>query len=148
MTLASLHLLACIKPAWAATFCGFHALAVNDTGRGRGLAPCRPARALDQDSIDLAPNIAVAPIVKVMLNRREWRKVLRQSTPLAAGRQNIEDCIHDRAKMPLVSPSVIRNQRRESCGRAKLTHFFWGLFWVSLLGRLLGIWAMTGNTNR
>src|SRR5499427_11091995 len=35
---------------------------------------------------------------------------------------------------PLVSPSVIRNQRRESCGRAKLTHFFWGLFWVSLLG--------------
>src|SRR6516162_5127321 len=100
MTLASLHLLTRIKPAWAATFCGFHALAVNDTGRGRGLAPCRSARALDQDSIDLVPNIAVAPIVKVMLNRCEWRKVLRQSTPLAAGRQDVEDRIHDGAKGP------------------------------------------------
>jgi hypothetical protein len=27
---------------------------------------------------------------------------------------------------------VIRNQRRESCGGVKITHFFWGLFWVSL----------------
>src|SRR6516225_8671249 len=85
MTLASLHLLTRIKPAWAATFGGFHALAVNDTCRGRGLAPCRSARALDQDSIDLAPNIAVAPIVKIMLNRCEWRKVLRQSTVDAVG---------------------------------------------------------------
>ena len=100
MTFASFHLLARIKPAWAATFCGFHALAVNDAGRGRGLAPYRPARALDQDPIDLAPNIAVAPIVKVMLNRCERRKVFRQSAPLAAGRQNIEDRIHDGAKMP------------------------------------------------
>src|SRR6516162_1074502 len=100
MTLASLHLLTRIKSAWTATFCRFHALAVNDTSRGRGLAPCRSARALDQDSIDLAPNIAVAPIVKVMLNRCEWRKVLRQSTPLAAGRQDVEDRIHDGAKRP------------------------------------------------
>src|SRR5215471_21034508 len=113
MTLASLHLLARIKPAWAATFCGFHALAVNDTGRGHGLTSCRAARALDQDSIDLAPNIAVAPIVKVMLNCRERRKVLRQSTPLAAGRQNIEDRIHDSAKMPFgrtPSPTPLRQQ--------------------------------------
>src|SRR6516165_2391003 len=113
MTLASLHLLTRIKPAWAATFCGFHALAVNDTGRGRAFAPCRSARALDQDSIDLAPDIAVAPIVKVMLNRRERRKVLRQSTPLAAGRQDVKDRIHDGAKRPFgrtPSPTPLRQQ--------------------------------------
>src|SRR6202040_3264452 len=46
-------------------------------------------------------NIAVAPIVKVMLNRRERRKVFRQSTPLAAGRKHIENRIHDGAKVPL-----------------------------------------------
>jgi hypothetical protein len=32
---------------------------------------------------------------------------------------------------------VIRNQRRESCGGVKITHFFWGSFWVSLSGWLV-----------
>jgi hypothetical protein len=176
MTLASLHLLARIKPAWTATFCGFHALAVDDTSRGSGLASLRPARALDQDTIDLPPNVTVAPIVKVVLNRREWREVLWQSAPLATGRKDIEYRIHDGAEIPFrwtssatplrhqsaqqnplvscritcitqaiaailfaggfgpshVCPWVIRNQPRESCDGAKITRFFWVLFWVRL----------------
>src|SRR5580692_1901977 len=45
VTLASLHPLARIKPAWTATFCGFHALAVDDPSRRSALASFRPARA-------------------------------------------------------------------------------------------------------
>src|SRR5438105_3428113 len=100
VTFSPLHLLTRIKPAWTATFRRFHALAVDNTSRGTALASLRPARALDQDTIDPPPNVAVAPIVKVMLNRRVRRKVFRQSTPLAAGRKNVEGRIHDGPKRP------------------------------------------------
>src|SRR5437879_8704860 len=83
VTFASLHFLTRIKPAWTATFRRFHALAVDNTSRRRALASLRPARALDQDTIHVPPNVAVAPIVKVMLNRRKRWKVFRQSAPLA-----------------------------------------------------------------
>src|SRR5258708_4139008 len=85
VTFASLPPLARIKPAWTATFCGFHTLAVDDPSRRSALASLRPARAFDKHTIDPPPNVAVAPIIKVMLNRRERWKVLRQSAPLAAG---------------------------------------------------------------
>src|SRR5581483_10122562 len=42
-----------------------------------------------------------APIVKIVLHRRERRKVFRQGAPLAAGGKNIEDCIEDGPKWPL-----------------------------------------------
>src|SRR5215472_4169773 len=116
MTLASLHPLARFKPAWTATFCGFHTLAVDDSSRRSALASLRPARALDQHTIDPPPNVAVAPIVKVMLNGRERRKVFRQSAPLAAGRKNVENCIHDDAKTPLgwaARASPFRQQRAQ-----------------------------------
>src|SRR4249919_1366399 len=98
---SSLHLLTRIKPAWTATFRGLHALAVDDTRRGSALASLRPTCVRDQDTIYPPPNIAIAPIVKVMLNRRVRRKVFRQSTPLAAGRKKVEDRIHYDAKAPL-----------------------------------------------
>src|SRR3984893_8856488 len=62
----------------------------------------RPAarRALDQDTIYVPPHVAITPIVKVMLDRGERRKVFRQSTPLAAGRKHIENAIQDDAKGP------------------------------------------------
>src|SRR5580704_12240657 len=100
VTFSPLHLLARIKPAWTATFRGLHALAVDNTSRGTALASARPARAFYKDTIDPPPNVAIAPIVKVMLNRRVRRKVFRQSTPLAAGRKHIENAIHDDAKGP------------------------------------------------
>jgi len=100
VTLASLHLLARIKPAWTAAFCRFHTLTVDDSGGRRALASCRTARALDQDTIDLAPDVAVTPIVKVVLNGRERREVFRQRAPLAAGRKNVENRIQDGAKTP------------------------------------------------
>src|SRR3984893_3419154 len=100
VTFSPLHLLARIKPAWTATFRGLHALAVDNTSRGTALASCRPARALDQDTIYVPPHVAITPIVKVMLDRGERRKVFRQSTPLAAGRKHIENAIQDDAKGP------------------------------------------------
>src|SRR3984893_18332025 len=100
VTFSPLHLLARIKPAWTATFRGLHALAVDNTSRGTALASCRPARALDQDTIYVPPHVAITPIVKVMLDRGERRKVFSQSTPLAAGRKHIENAIQDDAKGP------------------------------------------------
>src|SRR5581483_6742940 len=101
VALAPFHSLARVKPAWAATFRGLHTLAVDDSSRGSALASCRSARALDQGTIDPPPNGAVAPIVKIVLHRRERRKVFRQGAPLAAGGKNIEDRIEDGPKWPL-----------------------------------------------
>src|SRR5260221_397017 len=51
-----------------------------------------------------------------MLNRRERRKVFRQGTPLAAGRKDVEDRIHDHAKVNLArtpDPARLRQQRAQ-----------------------------------
>src|SRR5438093_6780082 len=114
VTFASLHSLARIKPAGTATFGRLHALAVDDTSRGSTLASRRAARALDQDTIDAPPNLAVTPIVKIILNRRVRRKVFRQRAPLAAGRKDVEDRIHDDAKVPLAWPPNAPLLRQQS----------------------------------
>src|SRR5258708_7025549 len=116
VTFASHHFLSHIKPAWTATFRRFHTLAIDDAGRRGSLAPLCQARALDQDPIDPRPDPPVAPIVEIMLNRCEGRKVFRQGTPLAAGRKNVEDRIHDRAKVHLArtpDPARLRQQRAQ-----------------------------------
>src|SRR5260370_38002583 len=77
------------------------ALPVDDTRRGSALAALRRTCVRDQDTIYPPPNIAIAPIVKVMLNRRVRRKGFRQSPPLAAGRKKVEDRIPYDAKAPL-----------------------------------------------
>src|ERR1700678_201861 len=113
VTFAPFHLLARIKSARTAAFRRFYALTVDDTGRGSALASRGPARALDQGAIDPAPNLPVAPIVEIMLNRRVGRKVFRQSAPLAAGCKNVEDRIHDHAKIHLTwtpHPALLRQQ--------------------------------------
>src|ERR1700722_6267243 len=56
VTFAPFPLLARIKSARTAAFRRFHALAVDDTGRGGALASRCPTRALDQGTIDPAPN--------------------------------------------------------------------------------------------
>jgi len=99
---APLDLLTCIKPAWTAVFCGLHGLTIDDSSRWRALASRPTARTLHEETIDPLPNLAVAPIIKIMLNGRERWKIFRQSAPLAAGRQYIENRIHNDAKIPLV----------------------------------------------
>src|SRR3989442_1361380 len=114
VALASVHPLGGIKPAWAATFRGLHALAVDDAGRGGAVAPGRPANAPHQNEIDPTPDARVAPAVEVVLDGRARRKILRQRAPLAAGRKNIEDRIQNVAQSNLArapDPSRRRHQR-------------------------------------
>src|SRR6266849_9390406 len=99
VTLAALHPLGGIKPAWTATFRGFHALAIDHAGRRNDVAPCYPANLLDQSKIDPTPNALVAPAVEIILNGRARRKVFRQRAPLAACRENVEDRVHHRAQI-------------------------------------------------
>src|ERR1043166_135447 len=104
MTLAPLHSLGRIKPPWTATFRGFGGLAVDDPGRGGGLASDRSASARQKSSVDAAPQLGVTPIVEVILNRRERREVLRQRAPLAPGGEEIKHCVEHGAKVDLPRP--------------------------------------------
>src|SRR5258708_5773700 len=101
MTLAPLDALGHVKPAWTATFRGLHTLAVDNPSRWRGFASLPLSDALDQRVIDRAPQARPAPLVKIILNRRACREVLRQRAPLAAAGPNIENCIHDHAETDL-----------------------------------------------
>src|SRR6266446_7166844 len=101
--------------SWTAAFRRLHGLAVDDAGRRGALAIRGQARALDQGPIDPRPHPPVAPIVEIMLNRRERRKVFRQGTPLAAGRKAVEDRIHDRAKVNLArTPDLARLRQQRA----------------------------------
>jgi hypothetical protein len=99
VTFASRHFLSHIKPAWTVTFRRFHNLTVDDAGRRPALATCCQPSVLEQGPIDPLPDPPVAPIVEIMLNRRKRWEVFRQGAPLAACRKDIEDRIHDRAKV-------------------------------------------------
>src|SRR5215471_5430643 len=114
VALTPFHLLSHIKPAWAATFRGLNALAVDNAGRGRGLTSRRPANTLDEHTIDPVPNSPVAPAVEVILNGRARRKVLRHGAPLAAGGKNVEDGVHHHAQIDLArssDPARLGHQR-------------------------------------
>ena len=102
-----------VKPAWAATFRGLGALAVDDASRGNGVASHRLAGAPYQREIDSSPNALVSPEVKVVLNGGARRKVLRQRPPLAAGRQNIKDGIHHRPQLNFSWASDAAGGRQE-----------------------------------
>src|SRR6202011_4068167 len=108
-----LYLLTRIKPAWTAAFCGLHGLTVDNPSRWPALASRRTPCALYQETIDPLPNLGVAPIVKIMLNRRERRKIFRQSAPLAAGRKHIENRVHNDANIPLAWTSNMTPLRQQ-----------------------------------
>src|SRR6202035_1762100 len=114
VTLAALHSLASIKPAWAPTFRRFHTLAVDDPSRRSALASRRSAGALHQHTIDPPPDVAVAPTIKIVLDRCERRKIFRQGAPLAAGGKNIENRIDDDAKVPLRRAPDVTPLRQQS----------------------------------
>src|SRR5882757_734461 len=70
-------------------------LAVNDRCRWSGLAPELSAGFPDQNSDDLLPPSGIAPSIKIALNRRVRRKILRQRPPLTSTRQNEQDRLND-----------------------------------------------------
>src|SRR3546814_9322285 len=63
-------------------------------GRGGGVAPQGVAGLACQLGSYHLPSAVIAPSIEISLHGRAWRKVLRQQTPLAAGGENVEDCVH------------------------------------------------------
>src|SRR6266508_1181518 len=94
MALAALHLLGHVKSTWAAAFRGLYALAVDDAGRRRRLAPDGLTRAPDETAIDAMPSPVVPLTVEVALHGRARRKFSPELPPLTAGSKNVKNGIH------------------------------------------------------
>jgi hypothetical protein len=113
VALAPLDALAGIDAARTATFGGRHALAVDEAGRGSGVAPHSLTGGRDEVGTDPPPGSVIAPAVEVALHGRAGRKVPRQGAPLAAGRQDIEDRIDNRPQLPLARPTKSPTGRQQ-----------------------------------
>lgn len=97
--LASVDALAGVKTAWATGLRRRSTLAIDDS-RGRlGFTPEFAARLPNQDSNDPVPSAGVSPGIKITLDSRVRREVARQRSPLATGRQNIENRLHHLAQI-------------------------------------------------
>src|SRR2546430_931362 len=99
VTLAAFDLLGHVKPTRTAAFRGFRALAVDDASRWDRFTPDGLACQPDEAAVDAMPSPVVAPAIEVALHGRARRKVLGQRPPLAAGRENIENGIYQRAQI-------------------------------------------------
>ena len=98
-------------------FRGFHALAVDHTGRRLHIASCREARGRDQMAVDLGQHAIVAPAVGIGAHSRDWRKLLLQKRPGAAGSSKILDRISD----PPQLTQLIADQTPSNCRLARAT---------------------------
>src|SRR5436309_13936545 len=88
MALAALHLLGHVKSTWAAAFRGLYALAIDDAGRRRRLAPDGLTRAPDETAIDAMASPVVSPYVEVALHCRVLRNLSREWPLLTVGCDN------------------------------------------------------------
>src|SRR5437868_3810917 len=84
MTLATLDPLRHVKSTRAATFRGFHSLAVDDAGGGTKLAPLPLAHLGNQGVIDQTPQSRSTPLVEVISNRSNIERSNTAENPLAA----------------------------------------------------------------
>ena len=90
MTLAPVNTLAGIVASRSSCLGRRCALTVDDRRCRTGLAREVPAGLSNQRCDDFLPSPAIAPRIKIALDRRIRRKFLRQSAPLATGRQNVK----------------------------------------------------------
>src|SRR3984957_7646742 len=103
--LTSVDLLSSIVTTWPAGLGGLGALAVDDRGRGAGVAPdpfaiCHHERVV----YPFKPPI-VASGGEPAVNCPPWRQAFRQQAPRAAGPRDIEDAVDDLAHRPLARPA-------------------------------------------
>jgi len=113
VALAPLDAFAGVDATRAATFRGRRALAVDDAGARRRIAPQCPAGARHQSIADPAPGAIVAPAVEVSLHRRARREVLGQGTPLATGGQDIKNSLDDGPQAALARPAQPARRRQQ-----------------------------------
>src|SRR5207253_5614597 len=106
MTLATLDPLRHVKSTRAATFRGFHSLAVADAGGGTKLAPLPLAHLGNPGIIDQKPQSRSTPLVEVISNGRTRRKILWQRAPLTSRARDVEDRIYDDSQSGLAWPAT------------------------------------------
>ncbi len=86
------------------------ALAVDDRCRWSGLSSKLPAGLPNQNGDDFLPPSGVAPSIEIALNRRVWRKFLRQCPPLTSAGQNEEDRLHYLPQVHLSWPAQMTSR--------------------------------------
>src|SRR5262249_37096075 len=96
---------------------GLDRLAVDDPRRRAGFAAGRFAGLQQQRKIGLFQNPAVTPRIKVVLHRRERRKLPRQLTPLAARPGDVEERVNHRPQLDFPrSPQIVSGEFSKSRG--------------------------------
>ena len=116
VALAPVDLLAGVVTARAAGLGGLDALAVDDRGRGAGVAPDPFAICHHERVVYPFKAPVVAPGGEPAVNRPPWRQVVRQQPPRAARPHDIEDAVDDLAHRPLARPARragLRQVRRD-----------------------------------
>jgi hypothetical protein len=91
MALAPVDPFPCVIASDPATFCGFYALAIDNSGARLGVAPVGQPRGFDQLAVHLIEQTVIAPGMKIAPYRRNRRQIVGQHPPLAAGRRHVED---------------------------------------------------------
>src|SRR6185295_6716459 len=110
--LASMNSFARIEAAWTAGLCCRSTLAIDDGRRRCRLAAEFSSSLPDQSPDDPVPSSRVAPRIKIALHRRIGWELAWQSPPLTAGRQNVENRLHDLPQIGLArspEPSAPRH---------------------------------------
>jgi hypothetical protein len=95
--LAPIDTFAGVEAPWTASLGCRCALAVDDRYPRPRLSSESSAGLSNQGCDDLLPPSSVAPSVKIALDRRVRRKLLRQGTPLAASGQNVKNSLQNLA---------------------------------------------------
>ena len=113
VALAPLDLLTRVVAPRSAGFRGFHALAVDHAGTGRGFAALRFARRHQQRVVDPQPQAIVAPQVEPAPHRRDRRKARRQHPPRQTAAQQVQDRLDNPPHRPLARPPDMRRRRQQ-----------------------------------
>jgi len=110
---ATFDLFSGVISSWPTTFGRFHRLAVNDAGGRAWLSSNLFTRGHHQHVVDDFPAPVARPLIEVALRRRVGRELLRQLSPLASCRSNVEHRVDDVAQISCARPS------KPTCGRHK-----------------------------
>ena len=97
--LTAVDALPCVVAARPASLRGWCSLTVDHGGCWLGRTPQLFSRPPDKYMDDPLPPTCISPRVKVTLHRRIGRELMRQRSPLAARRQDIENRLHNTAQI-------------------------------------------------
>src|SRR5271167_4917496 len=75
-------------------FRAFHALAVDDSGARTGFPLLSFATLFIERVVDPFQRAVICPQIEVVVDRASRRQVLRDRTPLTAGRENVHQAVH------------------------------------------------------